>query len=188
MRTRSLFNYLDGNSQNARGFVGEDDVYRVLTLHSSLNKLHSKIIYNLNLENPKVQIDLIYINKDGVFVIEVKNWTGSINGSQEDTYWFRKHFVNHRLRVDRYLNPVRQNEYHINHLKRYIPINVPIYSLVVFASNNASHLKIDNVLSITKLSRYLLNLKSEVTLKDDDIDYIYNNLNEIKQKVVKWLP
>ena len=176
MGLKSLFGILEGNTKRSRGYIGEDDVNRVLILHSVNNKLHYKIIHNFVMKSPRVQVDTIYINKDGVFIIEVKNWTGRIVGKEDDDRWNRVIIRNGIQRSYQYLNPIKQNKSHVYKIKTILKPDIPIYSLIVFASNNARSLGIDNVVNITGMSRWLLNIKSNRELTDEEIDEIYQIL------------
>ncbi len=102
---------------------------------ATLNEMKNsgKILRNLYI--PKVngkttEIDLVYITKKGIFVIESKNYSGWIFGNEKDNKWTAT-FPNGERR--RFYNPVKQNENHIKWLKQYIRVKVPCYSLIVFS-------------------------------------------------------
>lgn len=81
------------------------------------------------------EIDLVMVHKKGLIVIENKNYTGSIYGKNEDYYWTQ-------ILPDggkrSFYNPVKQNNSHIRHLKRFlsglIPNEVPYISVITFNS------------------------------------------------------
>ncbi len=87
------------------------------------------------------EIDLLYITKVGIFVIESKNYKGWIFGTDTNKNWTevlytRKTWTNHNgSEKHSFYNPIMQNNTHINWLKRYLKINVPMFSLSVFSNN-----------------------------------------------------
>jgi len=87
------------------------------------------------------EIDLLYITKVGIFVIESKNYKGWIFGTDTNKNWTevlytRKTWTNpNGSEKHSFYNPIMQNNTHINWLKRYLNINVPMFSLSVFSNN-----------------------------------------------------
>ena len=179
---KSVMSVLEGNTREKRGSIGEEDVIIALAYISRRRKLHYKIIRDLNIQSSsgkKAQIDLVYINNQGIFIIEVKNWTGYVMGSDSDDKWLRSVNRNGINKKYEYNNPLKQNDYHIEIFKDVTKIYKNIHSLVVFSSNNASRLKIQNVVNITGIPEYLNSIKVDESLKDKDIDDIYNALTSI---------
>ena len=89
------------------------------------------VLRNVNLPRSNkdpVQIDFLCISNKGIFVIEVKNWLGKITGDYEDEIWHSQ--INYSINEQK--NPVRQNEWHIDVLKKFIKQNMSFYSLIVF--------------------------------------------------------
>ena len=64
------------------------------------------------MENPDetTEIDVLYITRKGVFVIESKNYSGWIFGSEGDRNWTQTLPGGNR---QRFYNPVKQNATHI---------------------------------------------------------------------------
>ena len=75
------------------------------------------------------EIDLLYITKVGIFVIESKNYKGWIFGTDTNKNWTEVLYTRKT-----WTNP-NGSEKHINWLKRYLNINVPMFSLSVFSNN-----------------------------------------------------
>lgn len=123
---RSLFWHLRTDTDKI-GEEGEDNVAEKL---KCLEK-EFIVLRNINLPRPNkdpVQIDFLCISNKGIFVIEVKNWLGMISGNYEDDIWrSEKHSI-----VREQKNPVKQNEWHIEVLKRFIRQNMTFYSIIVF--------------------------------------------------------
>ena len=176
---RALMGVLDGDTKKSRGKAGEKDTIDILKLHSYKKSWYYQIIYNFEfkrIDDSNYQIDIIYINNKGVFVIEVKDWEGRVEGSINDEIWIRTK----NKRIYQYKNPLIQNQKHIEKLSKYIPLPIPIHSLVVFASNNASHLNISNVVSITKMGQHLDNVKCNNELSNQEIDDLYEQLLKLQ--------
>ena len=81
--------------------------------------------------------DLVMITRRGVFVIECKDYSGFVEGTDEDGDFKWKHTVTHEDGTEQeytFLNPLYQNHMHIQCIRKNIDFaDVPIYSLVVFA-------------------------------------------------------
>lgn len=74
------------------------------------------ILHNLEFEvgNRTIQIDVVFVTQKGVFVIESKNYDGSIHGAEYQNKWTLQ-----TCRKDyQFNNPVLQNQTHINVLQR----------------------------------------------------------------------
>jgi hypothetical protein len=98
--------------------IGELGEYKINIQLDQLPK-DMKHLHDLMLVNPKAssgysQIDHILITPWTIFVIETKNYSGSIRGSRKDTTWT----VNGKFKM---MNPFRQNFGHIEAIKKVIP-------------------------------------------------------------------
>ncbi|WP_240371262.1 NERD domain-containing protein [Anoxybacteroides rupiense] len=77
------------------------------------------------------QIDHLILSRQGLFVIETKNYSGWIFGDEQSKYWTQ---VIYR-RKEKFLNPIWQNKGHIKAIKEWIGeelAHIPIYSVVIF--------------------------------------------------------
>lgn len=89
------------------------------------------VLRNVNLPRSNkepVQIDFLCISKKGIFVIEVKNWLGKVTGNYEDEIWHSQ--FNYTINDQK--NPVKQNEWHVDVVKRFIRQSMIFHSIVVF--------------------------------------------------------
>lgn len=78
-----------------------------------------------------VEIDSILISKKGLFCIEIKNWVGSVFGSDDMNKWMQK-YDDPRMNDRYHPNPVRQNAFHCKILKEvlgneYRPVNIVLF-------------------------------------------------------------
>lgn len=88
------------------------------------------ILHNLEIEvgNRTIQIDVLFITQKGIFVIESKNYSGSVFGAECQNKWtLRTHKKGYH-----FYNPVTQNQTHINTLSRIIR-SPRFFSLVAFS-------------------------------------------------------
>ena len=148
-----------------KGDEGEDEVAYIL------KDLDSNFIVLRNINLPRknkedVQIDFICVSSKGIFVIEVKNWIGFVTGDYESEIWHST--INDTSNKQK--NPLKQNEWHIEVLKRFIKQNINFYSIVVFTRRSDL-----SYLSNHYNKSYLINTDQ---LKDL-IYAIFNNNNSV---------
>ena len=94
-----------------KGQVGEDRVWRwanTLLPRSRYTHFH-------DLWLPGAQIDHVFLSRNGVFVVETKNYDGWISGHAGDDNWTQIFGNRARFSVR---NPLRQNEWHVRVLAR----------------------------------------------------------------------
>ena len=92
----------------------------------------------LNVYLPKrdgttTEVDLIYINSNGVFVIESKNYSGWIFGNDMQKYWTQSLKGGQK---NKFFNPVWQNDAHANAIKSVVGdrYSGPYFNIVVFSA------------------------------------------------------
>lgn len=87
------------------------------------------------------EIDLLYITRKGVFVIESKNYSGYLFGNEFYQNWAvtlyaGKNWLGRRkVEKHNFYNPIWQNRTHINHLNAYLESDVPSFSVIVFSDH-----------------------------------------------------
>ncbi len=102
---------------------------------------YKKILYNVYL--PKTgekttEIDILFMNNAGLFVLESKNRGGRFYGSQNAKNW-TQYIGKQKYTV---YNPIKQNEGHIRWLKSFLnDDSVPCYSYIVFGKTSESDLR-----------------------------------------------
>lgn len=81
------------------------------------------------------QIDLAVATKVGIFVFEVKDYSGWIFGSGYNSQWTQ--VLAYGNSKYRFYNPIKQNSKHISDLKMQLPQfeSIPFYSIIVFYGN-----------------------------------------------------
>ncbi|WP_284139370.1 nuclease-related domain-containing protein [Virgibacillus sp. LDC-1] len=173
-----------------KGEIGE---YKIDIQLSQLPKEY-RYINDLMIENKKSisgysQIDHLVLTPYGIFVIETKNYQGTIYGEKDKKTWL----VNGKFKM---LNPIVQNYGHIKAMKPWIDNKFysSFYSIVTFTKRCT--LKIDQTLreitanemviydlylteTITrKISRAKL-LHKEAILSNEDINEIFQALSNV---------
>lgn len=148
---------------------------------------YSKIIMNLNIptENGKTtEIDLVLIHETGIYVFEIKHYKGTIYGDDTGNIW-TQYF--RTTKNNTFKNPILQNAYHIDYLKK-IFNDVPLKSVVVFTNNNCD-IRINNYshsVSICTMYNLIEKLKdnfqnSEMKYSIEEIDFIFSKLCNYSQ-------
>lgn len=136
-------------SPSVRGRRGEKRVRRIL------GETKEGVQYVFNdykiLEgNHLSQIDHILINASGIFVIETKNYSGRIYGTDEQQEWTQV-LAGGKVKNKIY-NPVRQNYTHVYRLQKVLPPGLPVFSLVVLVQNNTQYLHSQFAVPLSSLS------------------------------------
>ena len=159
------------------GWIGEFIVKNTI---GKTTKNKQYVINDLILENDgkSSQIDHIVINQHGVWVIETKNYSGRIYGSENQLEWTQ--VLSYGKVKNKLYNPLKQNATHIYNVKKIIG-NFPITSLVVFIRNNTQYIDAPNVIPVKKLRHYLN--RGDCVLTDEQMQTIYNLLLENKSNI-----
>ena len=92
----------------AKGHIGELLVR--LFAHWQLDKQTYRRLHNVTLNTPDgtTQIDHVFLSPYGIFVLETKNMSGWIFGSEKQAQWTQKLYK----RTFKFQNPLRQNYKH----------------------------------------------------------------------------
>lgn len=141
------------NSPKFKGIKGENKVKRKLG-NSIPNKKYvlSDIIIKEG-ENTS-QIDHIVINEYGIYVIETKNYSGTIYGNDYDQEWTQ--VLQYGKVKNKFYSPVKQNLTHINRIKSIINMdNIPVKSIVVFIQGNINHINSKNIYKLKDLRKVI---------------------------------
>lgn len=130
------------------------------------------------------EIDVILIHSTGIFVIESKNYSGWIFGSENGKTWTQT-LQNGRgkARKEHFYNPIMQNNTHIKSLKKVIGNHVPVYSVIAFSERctlksvtiESADVKVINRQHISETVKYMGN-RSIQALSKMDVERIYEML------------
>lgn len=178
-----------------RGKHGEDKIYKIISRINDDGKI-LRNIYLPTANNNFIEIDLLYITKFGICVIESKNYKGWIFGDENSKYWMQIIYNS----KNKFFNPIMQNRIHINNLKKLVGYSIPCISIIVFSNkclfkkliyniNNSMIIKQKELKSIIKNLR-----KSDCCLNENDIMDLYEKLGEycnidkiVKKEHIKYI-
>lgn len=178
------------NINHNKGVRGEYLTYKEL---EPLEKYGAKFLFNVYVPKSNgetTEIDSIMINSDGIFVLESKNYSGTIYGNPEDSYWTHEiPTYGLKNRVEKFYNPIKQNNAHIVHLARYLNRkNVNYYSVLAFDDEcvlGFDSRVVDNTYVIYR--RELMDAVTAVARNNDaklspaEIETLYNDLKPLTE-------
>lgn len=123
-----------------KGFIGEKKVKILLKKYKK--PLNAKILNNvkLNVNGKTHQIDHVYITSKNIYVIETKNYNGTLYGKPGEYYWTNYYSHKQKYKIE---NPIIQNYNHLKIIEFILnkPL-LPIRNIVIFTGNaNIEHIK-----------------------------------------------
>lgn len=127
----------DKSRNEELGRIGEDEVYAELLKVDS-----KKLVFRNVILGPKrhtAELDFIVVTDAGVYVIEVKNFGGEIDGARLSKKWYQSFEGRSR---HTFYNPMLQNTTHVNALRHTLLNCIPeeehhlFHSMVVFSDRS----------------------------------------------------
>lgn len=177
-----------------KGYIGEKRIHKRL---QSLGELYHVFhdVYLTKEDGNTTQVDHIVVSKMGIFVIETKNYTGWIFGSEKQRKWTQVIYKNKQS----FYNPILQNRTHVKALKQLFQIDHDVHSIIVFSDSATLKFKepftTATVIQTAQLKKTILNYRDAVFLKDEVtafvgkltevISIINENKREIKRQHIK---
>ena len=165
------------------GAFGEFLCYKALRHYE---KEGARFLFNCYLpkENEDTtEIDVMMISKFGIFVLESKNYSGWIFGSENKKNWTQSLPNGRRSIKNHFYNPIMQNRVHIKWLEKQVDVTVPLHCLIVFSERCELKDITVNSGDVTVIKRdRLASMVREITervgprLDEQQIDDIYNKL------------
>jgi hypothetical protein len=159
-----------------KGWTGElkTKFSQTLFLNSQYHVFNSVIIQT---DLRSTQIDHVIISKYGIFVVETKNRSGWIFGSEDNDQWT----VSLYGKKVRFQNPLRQNYLHTKCLADFLAVDHrKLHSLVVFWGDCEFKTQMpENVVKGLKCVSYIRS-KKQVLFTDDEVDKLCVRLKELK--------
>lgn len=160
-----------------KGAYGE---YKVSSVLNRLKRKEYLVLNDVLLKygNSTTQIDHIVICKNGIFVIETKNYKGWIHGHQNSQYWTQT-IYQHKNKLR---NPIKQNWIHVYALKELLSEYgyINYFPIVVFTGSG----KLKNITSTlpviytNRLLRTIKNLNKNEILSYEQMDSISKKLDQ----------
>ena len=176
------------------GKQGEKIVEKEIKIMNFFSR-EGKIIKNVYVPNKSgrtTEIDIIFITRSGVFVLEVKNYIGYIFGDEHREQWVKtvykgKNWIGMNKTEKQYFyNPIWQNKNHIRYLKNYLDENIQFFSGIVFSGD--CEIKDINIYSVEtfvchkddliKVVKKVIKAYPKV-LSNKDIDDLYSKLKSL---------
>ena len=158
-----------------KGFFGELKV-----LFSAKLLLHGYYqIHNVTLPtlDGTTQIDHIFVSRFGIFVVETKNMTGWIFGSEKQAQWTQKIYRNSY----KFQNPLRQNYKHVKALEAALSVPAEsIHSVVVFFGHSTFKTKMPA--KVTKSIGYVSYIKSfkQPVFSDSQVQEVVEQIASVR--------
>lgn len=166
------------NDPQSKGSFGEMIVTSMFT-SKFFGQEERYLINNLYFEDEfgTHQIDHILIYHKGIFVIETKHLEGVVLGDLGSKEWYsvikgRKYPI---------YSPVRQNDTHVNVIKRFFNNEYKVFSVVVFTKENKPRDIGDPVINFSELKNYIINYPIDDELTSEQMQDIYTRLAEYKR-------
>ena len=142
-------------------------VRQLLTDHCRASTAHLLNNVTLEHEDGSTQIDHILLTQNGIFIIETKDYTGWIFGSEKQSQWTQKIFK----KTYRFQNPLHQNYKHlivVQGLLDFLP-KTHFKSLVVFTSKSEFKTQLpSNVIHLPDLPKSI-NESSPTAISQDEL-------------------
>lgn len=195
-QTHSSFLKLNHN----KGVRGEYLTFKEL---EPLEEYGAKFLFNVYVPKANgetTEIDALMIHQDGIYVIESKNYIGNIYGNPQDNYWSHEiPTYGLKNRVEKFYNPIKQNNAHIKALSSYLNRAVNYYSVIAFSDEcvlGFENRVVDNsyVIYRRELIDAVLAVAKNNTCKlsQAEIETLYNDLKpltevskEVKEKHIE---
>ena len=125
------------SAKEIAGKIGEDAVSKAIWTACEYDKRYYKLLRNVYI--PKnggkySEIDVLLLHETGVYVFESKNLSGTVYGDYQHPQWER---YKKNGEKDFIVNPIKQNEGHINALCNYLQLDkfqLRAFNMVVFGS------------------------------------------------------
>ena len=172
-----------------KGLLGEFYTYKYL------NSLGGYKRYLFNVYIPKdngetTELDVVLLHESGIYVLESKNYSGWIFGTETQQYWTQTLPAGRgRTEKNRFYNPILQNKGHLKWIQAFLEDpTLPFYSYIVFSDRCT----LKNI-TLTSGKHYVVNrynllaaiqqnvAKVGTNLSPDKIDILFQKLYPLTQ-------
>lgn len=141
-----------------KGNYGEFKLYKVVTKVFGKNNVFTNV-YLDNENTDQTEVDVIAVTNHGVYVFEMKNYSGYVYGSEYDKTWTQ---VLNRFSKYKFYNPLRQNYAHTKAVENYLEIDEAHTVPVIVFSNKSKLSKINVseekvIIQLKDVKKYLKN-------------------------------
>ncbi|WP_338521475.1 NERD domain-containing protein [Pseudomonas batumici] len=157
----------------AKGQIGELRVR--LFAHWQLDKQTYRRLHNvtLNTSDGTTQIDHVFLSPYGIFVLETKNMSGWIFGSEQQPQWTQKLYK----RTFKFQNPLRQNYKHLKALEATLGADSKhLHSVITFVGGSTFKTQMPaNVTQGIGFIRYIKSFQQRV-FTETEVDVLMHAL------------
>jgi hypothetical protein len=180
-------------SKHFKGWSGEKATSVSLNLNLDLEVYRIFNDFIIPDTGGSTQIDHVVLSRYGIFVIEVKNYSGWIFGNEKNPQWTQ---IIHRTK-NRFQNPLRQNYRHIKALSNFLKLEeIYFYSVVFFIGDSVFKTKMPSNVINNNLSGYIESFRAPILslgkleraveslhkLKDNPLISKKDHIETLKQK------
>ncbi len=171
----------DRNSQNEeqeRRLAGEHGEEVVTAEIERVMRKDDYLFTNVKIsfKGKRTECDNIIVNNFGVFIIEVKNYSGSLSGNENDDKWVeRKYFEEKNVK-----NPIKQVRRQIDILSKLLKNNglrAWIEGYVIFIDNN-SPVNSKYIISLDDIDR-VIHTQGKNKLSNEQVEKISNIIQHL---------
>lgn len=115
------------------GRVGEEETFYTLSRLHAYGHILSNLYLPIN-KGSTTEVDLLWVSTHGIFVFEVKHYSGWIFGNERNQYWTQVLKGGHK---SRFYNPIWQNKTHIAALRSLLyPMYMgPLFNVIIFSDH-----------------------------------------------------
>lgn len=163
----------DEDQKRIAGKEGELQAKKILNHYLNENDLLLNNV-NISIHGRNTELDYVVINNNGIFIFEVKNFSGKLVGNEDDQYWNKyKISRGNKEYIKEIRNPIKQLKREIYLLKEYLKyygVDLWIEGYVLFVNMNSP-----------VESEYTVNDKSEI----NDILHLRRNQVLTKNQIEK---
>lgn len=163
----------DEDQKRIAGKEGELQAKKILNHYLNENDLLLNNV-NISIHGRNTELDYVVINNNGIFIFEVKNFSGKLVGNEDDQYWNKyKISSGNKEYIKEIRNPIKQLKREIYLLKEYLKyygVDLWIEGYVLFVNMNSP-----------VESEYTVNDKNEI----DDILHLRRNQVLTKNQIEK---
>lgn len=157
----------------AKGYIGELLVR--LFAHWRLDGQIYRRVHNVTLNTPDgtTQIDHVFLSVHGIFVLETKNMSGWIFGTEQQAQWTQKF----PRRSFKFQNPLRQNYKHLKALEATLGVSpAHLHSVITFVGG--STFKTDMPANVTRGIGFIRYIKSfrQAVFSEAEVDAMLHAL------------
>lgn len=169
-----------------KGAIGEQMVANIL---KKLDPKKYKVINDVLLQNGNYtsQIDHVVVSDYGIFVIEMKNYSGWIYGDEKSQNWTQVFYK----RKEKFLNPIIQNNGHVKALEKLLGdigklsfIPIVVFSTKATLKVNVQSIVVDTANLLKTIYQYKEPIYSDSIKEKIHLKILEANKNDRKTKQI----